>query len=102
MTGIQDAAPPGNADHAETAEQAQAAQTIQRHYRGYRERRQLAGIGLDASARWTEVCVSLSLAWGSLMLMCHRLYATVSSPTSILTKCACAKPSKPNGAMQRG
>lgn len=56
MSETQDAAP-GKADHAEAAEQAQAAQTIQRHYRGYRERRQLAGIGLDASARWTEVRV---------------------------------------------
>lgn len=61
MTGIQDAAPGSVDGHVEAAEpaghaeQAQAAQTIQRHYRGYRERRQLAGIGLDASARWTEV-----------------------------------------------
>ena len=35
--------------------QQQAAQMIQRNYRGYRERRQLQGIGLDASARWAEV-----------------------------------------------
>ncbi|KAI4948678.1 hypothetical protein J4E86_008026 [Alternaria arbusti] len=35
-------------------EQAQAAQMIQRNYRGYRERRQLQGMGLDASARWAE------------------------------------------------
>jgi hypothetical protein len=33
----------------------EAAQMIQRNYRGYRERRQLKGIGLDASARWAEV-----------------------------------------------
>tara|TARA_R110002003_G_scaffold126_32_gene11728 strand:- start:21498 stop:21671 length:174 start_codon:yes stop_codon:yes gene_type:complete len=33
----------------------EAAQMIQRSYRGYRERRQLKGIGLDASARWAEV-----------------------------------------------
>ncbi|KAF1912537.1 hypothetical protein BDU57DRAFT_369154 [Ampelomyces quisqualis] len=32
----------------------EAAQMIQRNYRGYRERRQLKGIGLDASARWAE------------------------------------------------
>jgi hypothetical protein len=32
-----------------------AAQMIQRNYRGYRERRQLAGMGLDANARWSEV-----------------------------------------------
>lgn len=36
-------------------EQQKAAQLIQRNYRGYRERRQLNGIGLDASARWAEV-----------------------------------------------
>lgn len=36
-------------------EEKKAAQLIQRHYRGYRERRELAGMGLDASARWTEV-----------------------------------------------
>ena len=36
-------------------EQQEAAQMIQRNYRGYRERRQLQGIGLDASARWAEV-----------------------------------------------
>jgi hypothetical protein len=35
--------------------QQHAAQMIQRNYRGYRERRQLQGIGLDASARWAEV-----------------------------------------------
>jgi hypothetical protein len=33
----------------------EAATMIQRNYRGYRERRQLKGIGLDASARWAEV-----------------------------------------------
>ncbi|KAG9188775.1 hypothetical protein G6011_07480 [Alternaria panax] len=37
-----------------TDEQQQAAQLIQRNYRGYRERRQLQGMGLDASARWAE------------------------------------------------
>lgn len=36
----------------------EAAQMIQRNYRGYRERRQLKGIGLDASARWAEVWTS--------------------------------------------
>lgn len=39
-----------------TPDEEQAAQMIQRNYRGYRERRQLNGIGLDASARWAEVC----------------------------------------------
>lgn len=37
------------------AEEEEAARKIQRNYRGYRERRQLKGIGLDASARWAEV-----------------------------------------------
>ena len=36
-------------------EEEQAAQLIQRNYRGYRTRRQLQGMGLDASARWAEV-----------------------------------------------
>ena len=40
-------------------EEEQAAQMIQRHYRGYRERRQLAGMGLDPSTRWVEVCTYL-------------------------------------------
>jgi hypothetical protein len=41
----------------EDKEQEEAAQLIQRNYRGYRERRQLEGMGLDASSRWVEVCV---------------------------------------------
>ncbi|KAG9204019.1 hypothetical protein G6514_001655 [Epicoccum nigrum] len=41
-------------DHNDQHTQQQAAQMIQRNYRGYRERRQLQGIGLDASARWAE------------------------------------------------
>ena len=36
-------------------EQEQAAQLIQKNYRGYRERRQLQGMGLDATSRWSEV-----------------------------------------------
>ncbi|KAH7123949.1 hypothetical protein B0J11DRAFT_326277 [Dendryphion nanum] len=35
-------------------DEEQAAQLIQRNYRGYRTRRQLQGMGLDASARWAE------------------------------------------------
>jgi hypothetical protein len=42
----------GSAPEAEE----EAARKIQRNYRGYRERRQLNGYGLDASARWAEVC----------------------------------------------
>jgi len=52
---------------AEASEQKQAAEMIQRNYRGYRERRQLQGMGLDASTRWAEVGVSrilpLKCAW---------------------------------------
>ena len=36
------------------AERHQAAELIQRNYRGYRERRQMRGLGLDASSRWVE------------------------------------------------
>lgn len=39
----------------DSEEREKAAQLIQRNYRGYRARRQLQGIGLDASARWAEV-----------------------------------------------
>lgn len=54
MGEVQDAiAPQGG--HAESEQQEQAAQMIQRNYRGYRVRRQLQGMGLDASARWAEV-----------------------------------------------
>jgi hypothetical protein len=43
-----------------SGEQERAAQVIQRNYRGYRTRRQLNGMGLDASMRWAEVgCFSI-------------------------------------------
>ena len=45
----------GKMDSEGPATQEHAAQLIQRNYRGYRERRQLQGMGLDASARWAEV-----------------------------------------------
>lgn len=45
----------GDAPLKELQQQEQAAQVIQRNYRGYRERRQLKGIGLSASTRWSEV-----------------------------------------------
>jgi hypothetical protein len=54
MVGVQDVAT-HKSDSVGSAEQKQAAQMIQRNYRGYRERRQLRGMGLDASARWAEV-----------------------------------------------
>jgi hypothetical protein len=44
------------ADTGRIGAEEEAARKIQRNYRGYRERRQLKGIGLDASARWAEVC----------------------------------------------
>ncbi|KAF3051585.1 hypothetical protein E8E11_010871 [Didymella keratinophila] len=47
-------AAPSCSDQLNAEEQQKAAQLIQRNYRGYRERRQLQGIGLDASARWAE------------------------------------------------
>ena len=67
-----------------TEEQKKAAKIIQRNYRGYRERRQLQGLGLDASARWAEVgnmqCTMIDgVANGS------RLYVTVSSSSSLYT-----------------
>lgn len=54
MGESQDVAGPRAGMHG-PAEEEQAAQMIQRNYRGYRERRQLQGMGLDASARWSEV-----------------------------------------------
>lgn len=45
------AGPENPLDKAKSA----AARVIQRHYRGYRDRRQLRGLGLDASARWLDV-----------------------------------------------
>jgi hypothetical protein len=50
------AAAAGGAAANQPQAEEDAAQMIQRNYRGYRERRQLKGIGLDASARWAEVC----------------------------------------------
>ncbi|KAL9117339.1 MAG: hypothetical protein Q9187_006126 [Circinaria calcarea] len=38
----------------EKSREAAAAETIQRTYRGHRARRQLNGLSLDASTRWTE------------------------------------------------
>lgn len=51
----------GNSDsnsNSHSSEQEQAAQLIQKNYRGYRARRQLQGMGLDTSSRWSEVCSS--------------------------------------------
>ncbi|KAL1603743.1 hypothetical protein SLS60_005333 [Paraconiothyrium brasiliense] len=44
--------PVENGDNSK--EQQHAAALIQKNYRGYRERRQLQGMGLDASSRWSE------------------------------------------------
>ena len=54
-TATADRAVQSLSDQLNDQEQQKAAQLIQRNYRGYRERRQLQGIGLDASARWAEV-----------------------------------------------
>jgi hypothetical protein len=54
MAEVQDVAT-GKSHKLEAEQQKQAATMIQRNYRGYRERRQLQGMGLDASARWAEV-----------------------------------------------
>lgn len=54
MAEVEDVAN-GKPERMQTEEQKQAAVVIQRHYRGHRERRQLQGMGLDASARWAEV-----------------------------------------------
>lgn len=37
-----------------TSEEAKAATVIQRNYRGYRARREMRGMGLDASTRWVH------------------------------------------------
>lgn len=41
-------------NHAHDQRETDAARVLQRTYRGYRERRQLAGLSLDPSTRWTE------------------------------------------------
>jgi hypothetical protein len=81
-----------------TDEQKQAAQVIQRNYRGYRERRQLQGMGLDASARWTEV--------GDFRIASEDIWLTILGYTRRLavhydTYCAQAKHLKRNGAKRR-
>jgi len=55
MGEVQDVAGAAPAAAKSRGEEEEAARKIQRNYRGYRERRQLKGIGLDASARWAEV-----------------------------------------------
>jgi hypothetical protein len=78
----------GEVHDASTAEKGsvgaeeEAARKIQRNYRGYRERRQLKGIGLDASARWAEVCGFHDFILAHRLTHCRR-YETVSSSISI-------------------
>ncbi|KAI7502107.1 hypothetical protein KC367_g2353 [Hortaea werneckii] len=45
--------------HKRTAEENEAATKIQKAYRGHRERRQLEGLTLDPSSRWTEALKEL-------------------------------------------
>lgn len=80
------------ASSMDNEEQKRAAQMIQRNYRGYRERRQLEGMGLDASARWAEVGrpqgivpTMMSMVW---LIMVTRRYATVSSGFATYLYCA--------------
>lgn len=42
------------ATHTHNQRETDAARVLQRTYRGHRERRQLAGLSLDPSTRWTE------------------------------------------------
>ena len=64
-------------------EEEQAAQMIQRNYRGYRERRQLAGMGLDPSARWVEVCIYSILCEFLIYYLCMLPELTRSSVQAI-------------------
>ena len=64
-------------------EEEQAAQMIQRNYRGYRERRQLAGMSLDPSARWVEVCTYLILSGFFIHYLCVLPELTRSSVQAI-------------------
>jgi hypothetical protein len=94
----------GEVHDASTAEKGsvgaeeEAARKIQRNYRGYRERRQLKGIGLDASARWAEVCGFPDFTWAHELIQCRR-YETVSSSISTYSR-TYTKGSKRNGAPQ--
>ena len=40
------------------ARESHAAKVLQRNYRGHRERRQLRGLSLDPTTRWTEVSLA--------------------------------------------
>lgn len=96
MVSAQDVA--GRKSDTGTDEQKQAAQMIQRNYRGYRERRQLAGMGLDASARWAEV--------GDVRITSEDMWLMVPGYTRRLaphhdTSCAPTKYLKRSGVMRR-
>jgi len=64
-------------------EEEEAAQMIQRNYRGYRERRQLAGMGLDPSTRWVEVCTYSILCEFLIYYLCVLPELTRSSVQAI-------------------
>ena len=62
--------------HQESA----AARVLQRTYRGHRERRQLRGLGLDPSTRWTEVRIGPTLYLVSLFFFSSKsMTLTISS-----------------------
>ncbi|RHZ63235.1 IQ calmodulin-binding motif protein [Aspergillus thermomutatus] len=62
---------PRNDDVITLADREKAARLIQRTYRGYRTRRELHGLGLNASARWSEALKEAR--W-------HQLYRPSISP----------------------
>ncbi|KAF7159152.1 hypothetical protein CNMCM6106_006285 [Aspergillus hiratsukae] len=62
-----------NNDVITVADREKAARLIQRTYRGYRTRRELHGLGLNASARWAEALKEAR--W-------HQLYRPSVSPKS--------------------
>jgi hypothetical protein len=49
----------GKPDDLSQHEKQKAATMIQRNYRGYRERRQIKGLGMSASMRWSEAISEL-------------------------------------------
>lgn len=63
-------------------EEAAAAALIQRNYRGYRSRRELAGMGLDASTRWVEVRETMPA-----LLLEAAVFPSTLSP--FLSSCQC-------------
>lgn len=53
-----------------TDTESQAASLLQRTYRGHRERRQLQGLSLDPTSRWTEVSPPIPFISPCIWLTC--------------------------------